>query len=169
MHFQLLTYYLQTFSLYLDEITEAITLGRQNILHPILITPFQLLDNLIPTLQLLPKNLQYPVSLEDANAHILFKLSDVKIELYKNQLLAGIKIPLILNNQLTLYNILPLPGAVNGTFVFIQPSIEWLAISESRQDYIRHHIYPEMQTPVTREPIVPYFKPHVSNILTPHM
>lgn len=135
LHLNTLNFFCATVGLQLNKITTAILMAQNGQINPNIITPFQIID--ILKLHPLPIDLdaKFPLPLTYAFALEVLENAQIKLSRHQHFVIAGIKIPLINPENFNLYRILPIPAQSTNTFLFIQPQIKILAISESRIRY----------------------------------
>lgn len=120
---------------YCDLLIESITLARHNILHPNVITPFELVNELNKITLKSGQRLPFPINLETINDYFTFaKLDSVYIN---DILIFAIKIPLIDEQSYILYEILPLPipHPNSSMHSYIEPSSPYLLMSNTKVYY----------------------------------
>lgn len=126
-------------SFQLEDITNAILLCSQNILHPNIISPTQLYYELVDNDRHLPRDTGIPVTLSLDNIHLILSISEVACYYYKNKLVFVLQIPLVTNDEFILYHNLALPtphGSTNpNTFSLILPSSSYIAISKDKLNF----------------------------------
>lgn len=132
---QLLSNYIEDYQSDVDTIVDCILFSLQGIIHPSIISPQNLLKELLLTVAHLPKGLNYPTPLNIDEIYKLQKTLDLISYYMDNKLIYILSIPLIKNEKFTLYHTIPLPIKSKDHFLFIQPSQSKLAISESRNHY----------------------------------
>lgn len=130
---------LLTLSFILEDLTNAIVLSSQNILHPNIISPAQLYQELANSDRHLPVDTGIPISLSLDNIHILLSISSVTCYYFKEKLVFILHIPLVTNDEFNLYHNLALPTphkAENpNSFSLILPSNSYTAISNDKSSF----------------------------------
>jgi len=125
----------------LDTTLNAILFSKLNILHPNVISPFNLFNELSKHSNQINKRLDFPVQLSINNIHSLIDVSKLSSYYYKNKIVFILQIPLITPDKFTVYKNIPLPTphgeslSHNQTFALIQPSNSYIAISDDRMHY----------------------------------
>lgn len=123
------------YELELSILTDAILLARRGLLHPKILTPKELFNNLKDSHYMTNKKL--PVKLEPSQFNNLIDSSDISI-FYKNHRLVYIlEIPLIEQNGFTLYHMIPLPIKQNeeNVYAFINPLHTYIGLRNDKQLY----------------------------------
>lgn len=115
----------------------SILLAKQNILHPSILTPNQLVKELGKTKKYLARNTGYPLPISRASAYELLKLCSLSVLYIDSKLIFLIYVPITDNNVFTLYHILPLPIPVgnNNTHMFINPSSDYISVSVNKMTF----------------------------------
>lgn len=121
----------------LSTLINTILFAKTNTLHPIVMTPQQLIMELSKTIPYIKSSNIYPFSLSNENANKFMDIVEVKYHYSEKRIVYVISIPLVDNMKYSLYNLVPLPilHPVNKHFLFILPSIKYLAVSEIRNTY----------------------------------
>ncbi|XP_013196661.2 uncharacterized protein LOC106139710 [Amyelois transitella] len=122
----------------LDTTLNSILFAKANILHPYVLTPTNLYNELNSN-KVIKRNLEFPVSLSLENIHYIIDLSKLASYYYNNKIIFVIRIPLINSIKFNLYKILPLPTPRDNynfkTYVLIHPSKLYLALTDDRLNY----------------------------------
>lgn len=136
-HFNLLTLLISELKNEYTNLIDTILFAKSNIVHPIVITPSQLIQELSKTLYYLKSSTTYPLPLDIHNAYKLLDIANIKYHLSQERICFVISIPIVDSLQFYLYNLIPLPTYHSSTrnFVFILPIIRYLAISDSKTLY----------------------------------
>ena len=82
-----------------------------------------------------PKNLKYPLEMEEKNIQQILSVSKLLIFSYGTTLYYWFRNPLCYENDFQLLQPLPLPLRQNEMFMFIQPTTEYLLISKIYDKY----------------------------------
>lgn len=139
-----ITKYFEILSLLINEVQnqlniliDTVLLARSNSIHPSVITPNQIINELSHTVSHLPDSLTYPFPLENKEAHKFLKIINIKTFSTNNQIGYLITIPLVNIEKYYLYNLIPLPTLNPNThnYQFILPSFQYLTISDKRDLY----------------------------------
>ncbi|XP_038207596.1 uncharacterized protein LOC119829254 [Zerene cesonia] len=130
-----------TLSFQLADITNAIILSSQNILHPSVLPPTQLYLELVDNYRYLPVDYKLPVSLELSNVHILMNLSRVICYSLYNKIIFILKIPLVSPNNFNLYRSIALPtpymNSKSAAFSFVLPNSKYIAVTSDKSEYCK--------------------------------
>lgn len=123
----------------LDTTLNAILFSKVNVLHPSVISPISLFNELYKQSIHISKRLDFPVELSLNNIHSIIDVSQLSSYYYNNKIIFVLQIPLISENKYIMYKNIPLPtphsGSHNKTFALIQPSSAYTALSEDRLHY----------------------------------
>ncbi|XP_067204288.1 uncharacterized protein [Linepithema humile] len=124
------------YELDLTILTDAILLARRGLLHPKILTPRELFNNLKDS-HYMTNNKRLPVTLDPSQLNNLIDASDLSI-FYKNHRLVYIfEIPLIEQNDFILYHMIPLPIKQNeeNVYAFINPLHSYIGLRTDKQLY----------------------------------
>lgn len=123
----------------LDTILNSILFAKANILHPYVITPKKLYNELSNNSRL-KRTTEFPVSLTLQNIHTIIDLSKLTVYYYNNKLMFIIQVPLMYPIKFNLYKNLPLPTPRDTnqflTYVLIHPSKLYVAVTDDRLSYV---------------------------------
>ena len=122
-----LTYQMET---EFDNLISAILFAKRNILHPSIITPKHLLQELRSAR--LPIDREFPVLNEFKNIFHYIDICKINAVFTDGILIFSIKIPLVHSQKFRLYRLIPFPTPSKlseNLYHFIQPSFEYLLIS----------------------------------------
>ncbi|XP_026325845.1 uncharacterized protein LOC113234653 [Hyposmocoma kahamanoa] len=123
----------------IDDINNIILFSKVNILHPTVLSPYQLFSELEQNKHFLPKHCELPLTLTINNVHDLIEISDILSFYYISKLVVVLKIPLVIPQIYDLYHTISIPAAYDvskpDTFVLIAPSKQYLAITNDRMFY----------------------------------
>lgn len=123
----------------IDDINNIILFSKANILHPTVLSPYQLFSELEQNKHLLPKHCELPLSLTINNIHDLIDISNILSFYYANKLVMVLKIPLVIPQIYDLYRTVSIPAAYDiskpDTFVLVAPNKQYLAITNDRMFY----------------------------------
>ncbi|XP_072935016.1 uncharacterized protein [Epargyreus clarus] len=130
---------LLTISNSLESILNAILFAKANVLHPSVITPTNLVNELLKHVNSINKRLDFPVPLNIETIHSLIDVSKLTTYYYRKKIVFVIQIPLISPVKYAVYKLIPLPTPHDpmqpNTFALIQPIKPYLAITEDRLNY----------------------------------
>jgi len=118
-----------------DSLISSITLARHNILHPQIITPRILMNELSKIV--LKDNLQWPVTISYSTIDLYFVLIKLDVYYVNNNVIFALKIPLCEEFQYNVYETLPLPipHNVSNLYSFIEPSFKYILLSTNKVYY----------------------------------
>lgn len=130
---------LLTISNLLDTTLNSILFSKVNVLHPSVISPSQLYNELSKHNGHLNKRLDFPVQLTLNNIHSIIDVSELSSYYYNNKIVFVLQIPLVSDDKFTVYKNIPLPTPHNEsqfkTFALIKPSNTYTALSDDRMHY----------------------------------
>ncbi|XP_045527308.1 uncharacterized protein LOC123715955 [Pieris brassicae] len=131
---------LLTLSFKVEDLLNSILLIKSNTLHPSVLTPNQMYNDIVNNFKLLPKYRDFPVNIEISNIHILINIADLTCYYFNKKLMFIVKIPLVTLEHFNIYKTVPLPiphteGNLNS-FAMILPSEQFLALSTDKLSYI---------------------------------
>ncbi|XP_025831978.1 uncharacterized protein LOC112904924 [Agrilus planipennis] len=116
----------------------SILFAKQNIIHPSVITPLSLREELSKIK--FNTNIEFPISPVDIeNFYKYFSICDITVSYDGQILIYAIKIPIVNEKIYTLYNLIPLPVRKDNSSIYsyIDPSFPYLLLSTSKTDYCR--------------------------------
>lgn len=123
----------------LDTTVNAILFSKVNVLHPSVISPTNLYNELIKHINQMNKRLDFPLQLNIHNINSLIDVSKLSSYYYNNKIVFSLQIPLITPDKFTVYKNIPLPTPHDEshiqTFALIQPSNSYTALSDDRIHY----------------------------------
>ncbi|XP_060871073.1 uncharacterized protein LOC132945368 isoform X2 [Metopolophium dirhodum] len=118
-----------------NTLLEVIQQAKMGIIHPSLISPKELLEHVKDVKVSLPGGTDLPTDLDIQNIYELIKLSDITIYYANDNLVFIISLPLIYQNDFSLYNLIPVPVCTGNDCFYIKPSNKYLAISKTKEHY----------------------------------
>lgn len=122
----------------LDTILNSILFAKANILHPYVLTPTKLYNELSNS-KLSKKYREFPVMLSLENIHTIIDLAKLTSYYYNNKIIFVMKIPLINPVKFSIYKNLPLPISKDEynlkSYVLIYPSKPYIALTDDRLNY----------------------------------
>lgn len=137
--FNVLESSLMTLSFKLEDIVNAIMFSKNNVLHPSIITPSQLYDELVTNSRNLINNNEFPIPLNLANIYIIMNLSETITYLLDNKIIFVLKIPLVNPTEFRLYKNIPIPVPLDvrepKSYSLVIPTNRYIAISDDRRLY----------------------------------
>lgn len=123
----------------LETILNSILFAKTNVLHPSVITPSNLLKELIQHNNIMNKRLDFPLPLNLETIHTLIDISTLTVYYYNKRIVFIMQIPLISPVKYVVYKLIPLPtphdSSKPSTFVLVHPTKPYLAITEDRLNY----------------------------------
>lgn len=120
-----------------DVIISSILFSKQNILHPSIITPKSLREELLK-INNKRTDLDFPIDLDDnANIFKYTQICSLSVVYTNKVLIYAIKIPLVTKDLYQLYNLIPLPVQYQNSSIYsyINPSFPYLILSTTRTYY----------------------------------
>lgn len=130
---------LLTLSNFLDSIMNSILFSKVNILHPSVLSPTNLYNELNKRSSSIDNKLDFPVSLTLDNIHTLIDVSKLVAYYYNNKIIFVIQIPLIFPVKYVIHKIIPLPTPHDkidsNTFALITPLKSYIALTDDRLHY----------------------------------
>lgn len=135
-HFAILIYTLEQIKLDTMKIIEAILFAQQGIIHPSILSPKRLVNELQQIIKYLPKDLDFPLSITMKNVAALLQLINLNAAYVKDTLMIIIEIPLVPIHNFNLYHMIPLPIRSADMNLFILPVSEYIAINTNKQNYL---------------------------------
>lgn len=135
-HFNLLSHLINELNEEFDVIISSILFSKQNVLHPSVITPRHLLNELSKIK--INANFEFPINNNNIeNAYKYFEICELSVIYVNKILIYAIKIPLVTNELYQLYNLVSLPiQSLNTTiYSYISPTFPYLLLSTTRTFY----------------------------------
>lgn len=130
---------LLTLSFRLEDITSAIMLSNQNILHPAILPPRQLYQEIVDNYRYLPVEFKLPVSLSLSNIHTLMNISSIVCYSLSNKVVFVLRIPLVSPKEFNLFHSIALPTphdiVKQNSFTYIVPSHRYIAMTKDKLEY----------------------------------
>lgn len=131
---------LLTLSFRLDDIINAILFTKSHSIHPSILTPKQLYEELTHSVKDLNKNSELPISLSLDSIHTLIDLAQLSCYFINRKVVFVIKIPLVYKSEYVLYKpiIVPIPHDVDqpNSYAMIIPHCNHIAISKDKITYV---------------------------------
>lgn len=126
-------------SFQLEDIINAILFSNSNILHPSIITPYQLYQELASNYRHIPNNLELALSLDIKSIHSILNVSTLICYYLNNKIVFVLKIPLVTSQEFYLYHNIPLPVPHYverpDSFSVILPEKKYTAITKDKTHY----------------------------------
>lgn len=121
-----------------DILISTILFAKQNIIHPSIISPVNLRQELLKVK--LRNNVEFPIPINNLNnIYKYFSICDLTVIFDNENLIYAIKIPLVHEQLYNLYHLIPLPVVYQNTNVYsyIDPSYPVLLLSTTKAQYGR--------------------------------
>lgn len=136
-HLSLLTLLVTELETEFHSIINTVLFARKNIIHPFVMTPKQFMQELIRSMPYLPSSLSYPLPIVLNNVNKFLELVDIQVYNVKNRIIFRISNVLCTINNFNLFELISLPmKRQDNNYVFILPRIKYIAISESKAQYV---------------------------------
>lgn len=123
-----------------DDVNNGILFSKVNILHPTVLSPFQLYSELEKHRNRLPKDYDLPFKLTLENIHEVLEIYNLICYYSNEKVVVVIQIPLVIPQSFDLYHIWPLPipydSVKPNTFALLAPSRPYVAITKDRGSYL---------------------------------
>lgn len=122
-----------------DNVINAILFSKKNVLHPSIINPINLINEINKHIHLIPKGLTIPIDNSIEYSHIMNEILELKVYYKNGKIIFILDIPLTESVIFDIYHIVPLPMPHRNhlSFAYIQPSYEYLAVSKITNKYIQ--------------------------------
>ena len=135
-HMSLLTLITTEINNEISTVINAILFTKNNIIHPVIITPEQYGIELRKTVSYLPPQTKYPLEINEKNIPELLSLVNLASYVSNEKLVFIIETPLITQASYDLYNVLPVPiKSRDDTFIFVLPNFKYFLISHNKIHY----------------------------------
>ena len=160
-HLQATNSYGLTIQQDIQNIFTAIMFAKKNIIHPNILSPKNLLSELIISTKFIQNNLHFPYALLEQNTESIINLADVKVFKISELLIFVIRIPLAVDETYDLYKLIPFPTKIfDNKFIYVKPRQEYLLINEQRTIFSLlpnmekcKHVHPELLICETDKPL----------------
>lgn len=131
---------LLTLSFKIEDIINSVLFVKSNTLHPSIVTPKQLFEDIKSNIRYLPKYKDFPISLDLDNIHVIINLSELISYFVDDKLVFILKIPLVHFMEYNLYKSVPIPTPGDGnnrnsSYSLIIPSKLFIALSKDKTSY----------------------------------
>lgn len=137
--FEFLETSILTLSFQLEDIINAIMFSHQNTLHPAIITPFQLQQELVENYRHLPNNIKFPVNLDISSLFLVLSVSKLKCYYINHKLIFLLEVPLVDVKEYMLFHSIALPTPYNpaepNSFNLITPNGKYIAVTKDKTHY----------------------------------
>lgn len=131
---------LLTLSFRLDDIINAVMFTKSHSIHPSVLTPKQMYEELTHSVKDLNKNSELPISLSLDSIHTLIDLAQLSCYFINSKVVFVIKIPLVCKSEYVLYKPIsvPIPHDVDkpDSYAMIVPHCNHVAISKDKLTYV---------------------------------
>lgn len=128
-----------TISFQLEDLVNAILFSSQNVLHPAIITPKQLYEELVNNYRHLPSDIELPVSLDINSMHVIFKISRLACYFISNKIIFVLQVPLVNIKEYVLFHNVALPTPYSSidpsSFSLILPNNKYIAMTKDKSHY----------------------------------
>lgn len=128
-----------TLSFQLEDIVNAILFSSQNILHPAIINPRQLHDELVNNYRHLPSDLELPVPLDVNSIHLILKISRLICYYINDKVIFVLQVPLVNTKEYMLFHSIALPTPYKpmnpDSFSLILPDNKYIAMTKDKSYY----------------------------------
>jgi len=133
-----LNFLLTEFSFETDELVDALTLARHNILHPTILNDNELKDNLEIIKNTFDSTKTLPININSTNSIEEFlKLTKISTKFANFQLIFILNFPICNKEEYILHRVWPMPIEITTSqFLFIHPHNPYLATSLDKQKFI---------------------------------
>ncbi|XP_043496400.1 uncharacterized protein LOC122520375 [Polistes fuscatus] len=119
-----------------DTLITAVLLAKRGILHPSIMSPYQLREIMIKLMGNIPSGLESPIPKDEENSHLILDLINLVAYYCNNKLVFIIKIPLLPIQNFDIYETISIPTRIiNNSYIFIQPNHEYFAIRKDKQEF----------------------------------
>lgn len=130
---------LLTISFKVEDLLNSILFVKSNTLHPSILSPKQMYNDISNNLKIIPKYRDFPVSLHLSNIHTLINIADLVCYYLDDKLMFIVKLPLVSLLEYNIYRNLPLPTPYSqnkpDSFAMILPPKEFLILSKDKSSY----------------------------------
>lgn len=128
-----------TLSFQLEDIVTSILFSSQNILHPAIITPYQLYQELADNIRHLNFNEELPIHLDINTMHVILNVSTITSYYNNKRIVFVVTIPLVTPVEYNLYHVLPLPTPHKdhdpNSYSMIIPRNKYIAMTRDNSYY----------------------------------
>ncbi len=134
-HFIQINIILELYIAETDILYDVIQAAKVGLIHPSLLTPKELLKQLLNIKIGLPSGTDLPIDLNESNIQEMISLSDISIYYSNDKIVFILNIPLVYQYELTLFQLIPIPNCNDNNCVYIKPNYKYLAVSKSKEMY----------------------------------
>lgn len=120
-----------------DTLIDAVLFAKQRIIHPLVITPLDIVKYFRDNVRFLSEGRSFPFELTIDNAANLIDISELTIYYTNSKIIFVISITLTQNAIFNLLELIPLPipHKTQKSYIYIEPSSKFLAISDDKVLY----------------------------------
>ena len=135
-HFLIISHLTNSLKSDYDILISAVLFAKKGILHPSIISPIQLRDNLLKLTSYVPHGLHLPIPPNEEDSFLLLDIIEITSYFYNSKLVFIIKLPLLPTNRYEVYRLVSLPlNLYKNTYTFVNPSKEILIIGNDQQKF----------------------------------
>jgi hypothetical protein len=124
-----------------DNIIQSILFSKNNVIHPSLISPMKLFQELSKHVGQLTQGRELPIPLTIDNIHSIMDISSLTAYFYKTKIIYIISVPLTSTQDFTIFKVTPLPIPHNpknpDIFSLIQNEYKYIGITRTKMQYIK--------------------------------
>ncbi|CAG9563366.1 unnamed protein product [Danaus chrysippus] len=128
-----------TLSFQLEDVTNAIMFSSQNVLHPSVITPKQLYQELVDNYRHLSNDLELPVALNIDSIHLILSISKTVCFYIRDKIVFVLEVPLVNTKEYVLFHNIAIPTPHNpkepNSFTLIIPENKYIAMTIDKSHY----------------------------------
>jgi hypothetical protein len=121
-----------------NTVMQACLQWKNGIVNPQVLSPVRLMEILLTSQDGFPRDLEVPVKLSEAYAHLLYDIVDVKVYFVQNKLLYVVEVPLVTNSVFHVLAVIASPvqwKGEEGAFTLIQPEKHFLLLDDAKGLY----------------------------------
>lgn len=137
--FDILETSILTLSFQLEDVINAILFSSKNILHPSIITPSQLHQELVDNYRYLPSDLELPTSLDINSVHLILDISKLVCYYFNYKIIFVLQVPLVNTREYILFHNIALPTPYKpeepNSFGLILPDNRYIAMTKDKSYY----------------------------------
>lgn len=126
-------------SFHIEDIVNAVLFSRQNILHPSIVNPQQLHQELVTSHRHLPENVKLPIVLDLSSIHYILNISKTICYFINNKIIFVLQIPLVSDKNFMLFHNIALPTPHNqsnpNSFSLVLPDSKYIAMTKDKLHY----------------------------------
>lgn len=129
-----------TLSFRIENVINSIMFTKSHSIHPSVITPTQLYEELSHNLKNLDKNSELPLDLSLNSIHSLINIAQLSCYYVDKKIVFVIKIPLVIRIEYNLYKTIPVPIPHDKnhphSYAMVIPNCNYIAISRDKTTYM---------------------------------